>query len=575
MSAVARHEWLKIYSEDLNSLSSKKLLSPEIASEILASSFLSKKEKNEDDSLLNIFKEFQSHRWISKEKLSKILSRSILKDESLSKLFEKSLKEIPKEEEGLLDLLSLNPRIPEERLLDLLSLSSRIHQFVTDVNGLLTVSLHNPVDISMSNALKFAIALDKYGKTENSNKKYALEGHELTVTGCNNHLFLSIPSKPIKGSFKKVDKLIWYRAGEGSSLLAKAVLRKKPGKKVNVNELEKEKEFLSLFNGCEGILPMVEMPIEVSSLFKEKCLFTKYHIQGDLLDYCERHAGKFSSPEYVEKANKIALSLLKGMHHLHQKNVIHRDIKPENILIDALFRAVLSDFGLAKFLLKEKIVSFSGSLFYLSPEIIYSFLNKHLPNENNTGKASDVWALGLCLYILYVGKLLPWMKFEPKQIYKYILEESNILEFQDQLKKERLDKNIQKIILSMLTYDPLKRAPIEEVLKKFEQHVFTIQKKTVYKETSYGDFLVECEAEMKEREGDIKLSQSCVKVQLKDKMGIGIVKIDVLALAILKKMNIPSTENNIEKLKSEIEFYSKKNEVDLFLFNYKKLVKDL
>jgi serine/threonine protein kinase len=47
----------------------------------------------------------------------------------------------------------------------------------------------------------------------------------------------------------------------------------------------------------------------------------------------------------------IAMGTAKGLAYLHhdcQERIVHLDIKPQNILLDDLFNAKVSDFGLAK-----------------------------------------------------------------------------------------------------------------------------------------------------------------------------------------------------------------------------------
>ena len=82
----------------------------------------------------------------------------------------------------------------------------------------------------------------------------------------------------------------------------------------------------------------------------------------------------------------------------HAKGVVHRDIKPSNIMITADRGGVLTDFGIAK-LLAQATQSTSGVMGtpnYMAPEVL-----KGQP----TTAASDIYALGVMLYQIVVGRL--------------------------------------------------------------------------------------------------------------------------------------------------------------------------
>ncbi len=57
------------------------------------------------------------------------------------------------------------------------------------------------------------------------------------------------------------------------------------------------------------------------------------------------------TPEEVKTfMERIMKEILRGLHYLHQQNIIHRDIKPENVLINANKQIKLSDFAISKHL---------------------------------------------------------------------------------------------------------------------------------------------------------------------------------------------------------------------------------
>jgi len=104
---------------------------------------------------------------------------------------------------------------------------------------------------------------------------------------------------------------------------------------------------------------------------------------------------------YVEACKIIA--------RVHQRNIIHRDLKPGNFLQDKNGKVHLSDFGLAKTIGgnsdlsdEEYALSMSGmggmrgTPAYMSPEQFQNF--------NRVCKKTDVYAMGIMLYEVLVGK---------------------------------------------------------------------------------------------------------------------------------------------------------------------------
>ncbi|XP_077236531.1 G-type lectin S-receptor-like serine/threonine-protein kinase LECRK4 [Tasmannia lanceolata] len=71
---------------------------------------------------------------------------------------------------------------------------------------------------------------------------------------------------------------------------------------------------------------------------------------------------------------RIAIDVARGILYLHEDcepHIIHCDIKPQNILMDALWTAKISDFGLAKLLMPNQTKTFTqirGTRGYVAPE---------------------------------------------------------------------------------------------------------------------------------------------------------------------------------------------------------------
>ncbi|XVF29942.1 hypothetical protein REPUB_Repub16aG0014400 [Reevesia pubescens] len=104
-----------------------------------------------------------------------------------------------------------------------------------------------------------------------------------------------------------------------------------------------------------------------------------------------------------ESRFNIALGTARGITYLHEECrdcIIHCDIKPENILLDEIYNAKVSDFGLAKLMNPKdhkylSLASIRGTRGYLAPE--------WLSNLAITSKC-DVYSYGMVLLEILCGK---------------------------------------------------------------------------------------------------------------------------------------------------------------------------
>ena len=172
-----------------------------------------------------------------------------------------------------------------------------------------------------------------------------------------------------------------------------------------------------------------------------------YADNSDLLTY-------ITEQRYLKesKAKEIFTQIITGVMYLHKQHVVHRDLKPENILLMNNYNtAIISDFGLANWYNNDnKLFTMCGSLHYASPEMIMG--------ETYNGEASDVWSLGVMLYVMITGKL-PFDGCNNDEVCNKIV--NVVYKFPMDVK---VSKECKDLIMKMLVHEPQERIKLSDVM---------------------------------------------------------------------------------------------------------------
>ena len=120
--------------------------------------------------------------------------------------------------------------------------------------------------------------------------------------------------------------------------------------------------------------------------------------------------------DFIEAACWIGARLAEALAHAHQNGVLHRDVKPANILLSRYGRPYLADFNVSSLVPREGETArqmFGGTLAYMAPEHLAAFLSGDAAERDAVGGWADVYAFGVVLYELLVGRL----PFQPTEIH--------------------------------------------------------------------------------------------------------------------------------------------------------------
>lgn len=98
------------------------------------------------------------------------------------------------------------------------------------------------------------------------------------------------------------------------------------------------------------------------------------------------------------RATQLAASIADGLAAAHRLNIIHRDLKPDNILVTPSGYPKIGDFGLAKRVQSTETgpIRLAGTPNFMAPEIF---------RGEPATPSSDVFALGVCYYLMLTGRL--------------------------------------------------------------------------------------------------------------------------------------------------------------------------
>ncbi len=98
------------------------------------------------------------------------------------------------------------------------------------------------------------------------------------------------------------------------------------------------------------------------------------------------------------RSTSMAAGIAAGLAMAHRLQLVHRDLKPDNVLVTPGGVPKISDFGLAKRVVGEDLPtpSLAGTPYFMAPELY---------EGSPATPASDVYALGVCYYLMLTGQL--------------------------------------------------------------------------------------------------------------------------------------------------------------------------
>uniref|UniRef100_A0A673BSE4 Protein kinase domain-containing protein n=1 Tax=Sphaeramia orbicularis TaxID=375764 RepID=A0A673BSE4_9TELE len=159
------------------------------------------------------------------------------------------------------------------------------------------------------------------------------------------------------------------------------------------------------------------------------------------------------NPFSEEQARLYFRDIILGMEYLHYQKIVHRDIKPSNLLLGDDGHVKIADFGVSnQFEGNDALLSSTaGTPAFMAPETLSD------KRKSFSGKALDVWAMGVTLYCFVFGKC-PFID-------EYILALHNKIRTKpvDFPESPQICEELRTLILRMLDKNPDTRITIPEI----------------------------------------------------------------------------------------------------------------
>uniref|UniRef100_A0A803V3K9 calcium/calmodulin-dependent protein kinase n=1 Tax=Ficedula albicollis TaxID=59894 RepID=A0A803V3K9_FICAL len=173
-------------------------------------------------------------------------------------------------------------------------------------------------------------------------------------------------------------------------------------------------------------------------------------------------------PLSEDQARFYFQDLIKGIEYLHYQKIIHRDIKPSNLLVGEDGHVKIADFGVSnEFKGADALLTNTvGTPAFMAPETLSE------TRKIFSGKALDVWAMGITLYCFVFGQC-PFMDERILSLHNKI--KTQTLEFPDQ---PEVTDFLKDLISRMLDKNPESRISVPEI---------KILVKTMIRKRSFGN----------------------------------------------------------------------------------------
>ncbi len=174
---------------------------------------------------------------------------------------------------------------------------------------------------------------------------------------------------------------------------------------------------------------------------------------GTLAENTARFAGD------PRRAAEMVAVLADAVSYAHRRGILHRDLKPSNVLLDGGGQPLIADFGLARRVDRDTLLTRSGAVLgtpsYMAPE-------QAAGRPEELGPASDVYSLGAILYEI-LARRPPFKSESSIETIRMAIEEEPV---RPRSIDARVPFDLESICLKCLEKKPAARYPSAASLAK-------------------------------------------------------------------------------------------------------------
>lgn len=283
---------------------------------------------------------------------------------------------------------------------------------------------------------------------------------------------------PLNFGEKNGDKTTYFYCAQDERNGRLAFVKKVVLSKDTLNEYQKEIKALKALNGVKNVSQLIETGIELQKVGNQMiqfgCILLSYVGDMDLCDAVCRFKWRYDEKNFIS----FAYNLIQAVYNIHSKGFVHRDLKLENIVLEYYTIHQNGEFSFPPD--SFSIIDFGSSLnyvelYYLDNQYSGEMMNfrrtqqyssPEFINEGIMSTKYDIFSLGVILFSMIAGHFpcFNFLRNEYGVIYNFLPYE-NVDDFFYKDEWKNVSDDIQNMIKSMLSFNPLFRPSATDLLK--------------------------------------------------------------------------------------------------------------